>query len=225
MARQTDEALFLRFRHKAARLLGLEQAKVASSQQYWEQRYSSGGNSGPGSYGRLARYKAEYLNRFVAENRLETVIEFGCGDGSQLELAEYPDYQGYDVAQTAVDLCRERFTGDQTKRFSLSTSEPASAELTLSLDVIYHLVEDEVYEAYMSALFESASRFVVIYASDQTNERDAPHVRHRSFTGWVAANRPDFMQHSQDANPYPFEPNDPDNTSHASFFVFAKVDA
>ena len=41
------------------------------------------------------------------------------------------------------------------------------ADLTLSLDVIYHLVEDDVFVSAMRALFDKAARFVVIYASNQ----------------------------------------------------------
>ena len=32
------------------------------SEKYWEKRYIAGGNSGAGSYGKLAEFKAEVLN-------------------------------------------------------------------------------------------------------------------------------------------------------------------
>ena len=59
-----------------------------------------------------------------------------------------------------------------------------SAELVLSLDVIYHLVEDDVYCKYLTNVFSSAKKFVVIYS---TNEEvpgilHSRHVRHRNFT-------------------------------------------
>ena len=49
--------------------------------------YASGGSSGPGSYGRLAAGKADFLNRFVEDHQIKTVLEIGCGDGNQLSLA------------------------------------------------------------------------------------------------------------------------------------------
>src|SRR5690349_24554192 len=55
-----------------------------SSPSYWEERYRQGGNSGVGSYGQLARFKAQTINRFVAEQAVTSVVEFGCGDGAQL---------------------------------------------------------------------------------------------------------------------------------------------
>jgi len=126
------------------------------SAAYWENRYSAGGNSGAGSYGQLASFKADVINDFVATHRVKTVIEFGCGDGNQLSLAKYPSYLGFDVSSTAVSKCRELFKSDPSKSFRLlSEYENEIADLTLSLDVIYHLVEDEIFERYMRNLVSS----------------------------------------------------------------------
>src|SRR5215207_6091130 len=56
------------------------------SEDYWITRYATGGNSGAGSYNKLAEYKAEVLNDFVKRHNVESVIEYGCGDGNQLKL-------------------------------------------------------------------------------------------------------------------------------------------
>lgn len=96
------------------------------------------------------------------------------------------------------------------------------ADLSLSLDVIYHLVEDGAYAEYMHRLFESALHFVIVYSSNW-DERAAAHVRHRRFTDWVASNQPEFQLLSFDANPYPFDPDDPDNTTFADFYVYERV--
>src|SRR5690349_8952416 len=80
-----------------------------TSDEYWERRYAQGGNSGPGSYNRLAKFKAEVLNKLVKDNDLESVIEFGCGDGAQLELAQYPHYIGVDVSRSVLSKVRKRF--------------------------------------------------------------------------------------------------------------------
>jgi hypothetical protein len=63
-----------------------------NSAQYWEDRYVNGMTSGSGSYGRLAEFKAEFLNEFVADHKISSIVEFGCGDGAQLALAAYPKY-------------------------------------------------------------------------------------------------------------------------------------
>src|SRR5690348_11631317 len=64
----------------------LQKWKFAGSSIYWEQRYLAGGTSGAGSFGRLAQFKAETINAFASRANIQTVIEFGCGDGRQLRL-------------------------------------------------------------------------------------------------------------------------------------------
>ena len=192
------------------------------SADYWERRYRSGRNSGCGSYGKFAAFKADFLNRFVRENGVGSIVEFGCGDGNQLSLAEYPGYLGLDIAPTAIARCRERFEGDGTKRFALY--DPAqfdadlrrySADAALSLDVIFHLVEDQVYEIYMRHLFAAGQRFVVILSSN-TDEQPMPsvHVRHRRFTDDVSRNYPAWRLVATHKNPYP--------ENFADFFVYRK---
>lgn len=196
-----------------------------SSANYWEQRYRQGGNSGAGSYNRLAEFKAEVLNKFVADHGVGSVIEFGSGDGAQLDLAQYPNYVGVDVSHTAVDATRRKFMGNPTVRF-LHTSEVSKAgraELALSLDVIYHLVEDSVFETYMAQLFDASNRFVIVYSSNEEKPWPAPHVRHREFTEWVERNRSEFKLVGKIPNAYPYSEQDPENTSFADFFIFERT--
>lgn len=169
------------------------------SANYWEERYAKGGNSGAGSYGRAAEWKAEIVNGWVLELDVTSVVDLGCGDGSQLGLAEYPRYLGLDRSSTAVRRCIERFRGDATKSFLRydpdDLSDPAGwlrADLALSMEVIFHLVEDDVFDDYMSRLFGSAERFVVICSNDTADDEHAPHERHRAFTNWIRCNRPDW---------------------------------
>lgn len=193
------------------------------SKSYWERRYQKGRTSGVGSYGRLAAFKAEVLNAFVKKNNVESVIEFGCGDGTQLTFARYPRYVGVDVAQGSIALCRARFADDATKGFYLVGQVPESLErfdLVLSLDVIYHLVEDEVFETYMRSLFERAGRFVIVYSSNTLEDSGVPHVRHRRFTDWIEKHAPQWKQCGFIPNKYPHDPRRPDDTSFADFYIF-----
>ncbi len=72
----------------------LGRRRAFDARAYWENRYRRGGTSGAGSEGALADYKARFVNDFVAEHRIDSVIEFGCGDGRQLEGMRYPRYLG-----------------------------------------------------------------------------------------------------------------------------------
>ena len=223
---------FLRHRvfgnHRLGRLARRLYGSVArlsfrGSEDYWERRYQRGGTSGAGSYNRLAEFKAEFLNRFVAEHHIRSIVEFGCGDGAQLSLADYPEYLGIDVSPTAIAMCRKRFADDPSKRFELADSAPDIHDLALSLDVIYHLVEDAAFETYMLSLFAAAGCYVIVYSSNTLDDAPAPHVRHRRFTDWVAANCPQWHLAQYIRNPYPYEPRDHNATSFADFYVFART--
>ena len=191
---------------------------------YWDRRYERGGNSGAGSYHRLAEYKAEILNGFVTENNVKLVIEWGCGDGNQLSYANYPDYVGIDVSSAAIDICKAKFQQDKHKSFFWSGVPnfqiSQKGDLAISLDVIYHLVEDSVFEQYMRRLFDSSLRFVVIYSCDDEIDCLAPHVKHRCFSKWIEKNEPNWTLMKTIKNKFPYDESDPDNTSWSDFFFY-----
>ena len=202
----------------------LKKLAFPGSANYWEQRYAEGGNSGAGSYSFFAEFKAEVLNAFVSEQQVSSVIEFGHGDGNQLKLAHYPKYLGFDVSSTAVAHCRKVFAGDSSKSFRLAQDYAGEqADLALSLDVIFHLVEDSVFDAYMRRLFAASQRYVIVYSSntDENQGVEGDHVKHRRFTDWVAKNVPGFRQIRHIPNRYPYT-GDHRTGSFADFFVFEK---
>ena len=197
----------------------------AGSGNYWDKRYQKGRDSGEGSYGELALFKAKVLNESVREKGIRSVIEFGSRAGNQLKLAEYPAYTGVDVSPVAVRMARQTFQQDGSKKF-LTTEDYRGeiAELALSLDVIYHLVENSVFEAYMERLFQSATRFVAVYSSNCSGlMTDSPHVRHREFTRWVKERFPRLAPPRIIANPFPIGLRQQE-TSFAHFF-FYQIDA
>lgn len=195
------------------------------SAQYWEKRYAEGGASGAGSYSNLADFKARVLNQFVKEQNLQTVIEWGCGDGNQLKLAMYPQYVGYDVSQSAIARCREIFRGDTTKEFIWSGgagfADMRKGDLALSLDVIYHLVEDEIFELYMKRLFASSDRFVCIYSCNFDKE-SALHVKCRRFTDYIDRNISGWELVKVIPNEYPYDERNPHHTSWSDFYIYQK---
>jgi hypothetical protein len=199
------------------------------SMNYWEKRYASGGTSGPGSYGRLSEFKAGILNSFVKENGITSVIEFGCGDGNQLSLADYPQYIGLDVSRCAIIKCKERFSQDINKSFYLyepycfiDRNNLFAADLVLSVDVIYHLIEDDIYSLYMSHIFSSSKKFVIIYSNNEDGVLKN-HVRCRLFTKYVENKFPYFELIEIIPNLYPDDVNDCGDTSFSSFYIYKKT--
>ncbi len=171
---------------------GREIPPFRTSAQFWEDVYAAGGSSGPRENRVAIEFKSSFLNNFVREHSVKSVIEWGSGDGELLRHMRYPSYIGVDVSRSVVERCSRNFAHDGTKKFFALGEIPMDtsrcADLALSLDVIYHLVEDSVYHAYMTNLFASATRFVVITAWDVGKDDPVTegHVRHHAFSKWVA---------------------------------------
>ncbi len=80
------------------------------------------------------------------------------------------------------------------------------ADLVLSIDVIFHLLEDDLFERYMQNLFTFSRRFVAIYSSNH----DTPatqHIRHHNVTAFDARHFPEWHLVAHVPNIYPFSAN------------------
>ncbi|MEE9910449.1 MAG: class I SAM-dependent methyltransferase [Deltaproteobacteria bacterium] len=195
------------------------------SEEYWKKRYQSGETSGAGSYHQFAEFKAEVLNGFVQNRQIKTIIEYGCGDGNQLRLADYPSYIGFDVSPEALSQCRNAFPGDATRTFKLMDAYAGEkAELTLSLDVIYHVIEDDRFFSYMNRLFDSSTRYVIIYSSDTDQQArvQAAHVRHRNFSKWIKQNKAKWRLIQHIPNRYA-RTKDARKGSFADFYIYERT--
>lgn len=194
---------------------------------YWEGRYLRGGTSGAGSYGRLAIFKSDIINEFINKNSIKTMIEFGCGDGNQLSLLNKKvNYLGVDISESAIKICKNKFQEDTNKRFLKLDdfkASPETAEVTVSLDVIYHLVDDNIFHDYMNTLFSHARTHCIIYSANVDEKTINPHVRKRRFSDWVRLNAPNWYLEKFIPNRYPMRPgSDPNSTSFADFFIYKR---
>jgi hypothetical protein len=204
-------------------------SRFPGSATFWERHYAAGRDSGPGSFGHLAQFKAGVIAELCTEKAVESVVEWGCGDGNQLLQLIVPRYVGLDVSRTAVESCVRRFGGDQDKSFFwydpaafLDNAGFFTADLALSLDVIYHLVEDVTFSTYMRRLFHSARRHVLIYSSDVDGLRHGePHVRDRRFSSWIEHNEPDWHLEKTIRNQYPFTGSESAG-SFSDFFCYTR---
>jgi 2-polyprenyl-3-methyl-5-hydroxy-6-metoxy-1,4-benzoquinol methylase len=162
--------------------------------EYWDKNYKAGGTSGSGSYGNLADFKAEVVNNLITKNQIQTVIEFGCGDGNQLSLMQFAKYLGLDVASSSIRLCTEKFKDDETKSFMLYTPSAFTnrgfmqADMVICLDVLYHITDDADFMATLSDLFKASTNLVVLYTKLTTgNELQViPTIKDRDIFGCLS---------------------------------------
>jgi trans-aconitate methyltransferase len=193
-----------------------------NSKKYWEERYQKGGNSGNGSYGFLADFKANIINNFIIENDIKSVVELGCGDGNQLSLLKMEEYLGLDVSKKIVNECKKKFpqySFEYSETFKKKKNQ--NFDLTLSLDVIFHLVEDITYEEYMKKLIDLDGKYLIIYSCNfKDNGTFGTHVKPRIFTDHSLL-KEKYQQIKFIKNQYP-------STNHkkgsfSDFYIFKKI--
>ena len=172
----------------------------------------------------MAAFKAGFINGFVADNAIADVLDLGCGDGHLLSLLQVPAYVGVDVSPAALACCVARFPQHRFLPFA-ALDASVGADLALSIDVIFHLVEDAVFAPLHARAVRPCERFVLMYSSNADRNWSSPHVRHRRFTDHVAdAGRSGGLL-AHVPNRYPFDPARPDETSFSDFFVYGHHDA
>ena len=109
------------------------------------------------------------MNKLVAQHGIRRVMEFGLRDGHQLSLMQYPQYLGLDISPSAVRLGAERYARDGSKSFMLYRPGMfvnrgfVEADLTVCLDVLYHITDEDDYRAMLRDLFSPRPRVVVLY--------------------------------------------------------------
>ena len=95
-----------------------------------------------GSLPRVTRGYRTYVERFIRENRIKTVVDFGCGDWQFSRLIDWSgaDYLGLDIHPDLIQRNQSKYARKGV-RFELSPEEFASVpsgELLLVKDVLQH---------------------------------------------------------------------------------------
>lgn len=163
-------------------------------QSYWEERYATGGNSGKGSYNEEAQVKAEYINKLIIDKHIQTIQEYGSGDGNNLLLYKgFKHYNGYDISKTSIEICKHNKKINQ-KTCSFTSNVVTidyNADLALCLDVLFHQVEDRDYLSLLKLIFTANHSYILLYTTNE-EKLSAQHVRHRKTLEDVKRLYPDY---------------------------------
>lgn len=159
--------------------------------QYWDWRYRRGGTSGAGSRGREAMEKVELVQKIIHDLGIHSVLDLGCGDGYVASFLEVDTYVGFDISEHALQECRALMP---ERRFVGRLPEGERFDLTLSLDVMFHLVDDADYIKHLLALASFSDCAAFVYGTNRPHPGpEAAHVKHRRWTdawpmeGWNMA--------------------------------------
>jgi ubiquinone/menaquinone biosynthesis C-methylase UbiE len=156
-------------------------------------------------------------------------VEFGCGDGAILSNLNVNAYIGLDISSTVIKQCIRKFKSDKTKSFFIYYSESFADNLHIfesdaafSIDVIFHLVDFELFEKYLEDLFSSALKLVVIYGADLDYKTETEHELYRKFTLYIENKFPEWKLEKVIKNRYPHTDNKEQQGSLSDFFLYIR---
>lgn len=98
-----------------------------------------GFGSGHGSLPSVTKAYRDLVERFIRENHIRTVVDFGCGDWQFSRLMDWQgsDYLGLDIVPSIIEANRERYARKGV-RFELYDGKAPEADLLLVKDVLQH---------------------------------------------------------------------------------------
>jgi SAM-dependent methyltransferase len=195
-----------------------------SDKLYWDNRYATGGNSGSGSRGELAMYKAEVINMLIEDNNIESMLDLGCGDGYQLQFYCVNSYYGFDISPVSILICKELEDPDNGVRFGVYNVDPLpTVDMAISMDVLFHITDMDALKYYLEDLFDHALKMVVIYAYDYDSsdkDRFSPHYKPVKFTSIIKEQHPDWMLSQHIENKFPVKEFGTAKGSYSDFYIY-----
>jgi len=166
-------------------------------QKYWNKRYigaesKKGYASGYGSDGNELKFKIDFVSSFMQENNIRTLCDYGCGSGNfVLSLPKiYDQYIAFDISENAINICNKRIKNKENLIFTSNIEDcNRSCHLGLSIDVLFHQIDLDDLNKYLSNLFRH--KYVIIYTTDyekEYNPEKAAHVIRRNFSNIIEKN-------------------------------------
>jgi len=110
-----------------------------------------------------------------------------------------------------------KYNNDNTKKFYTYDeidNIKLQSDLTMSLDVLYHILEDELYFNYLKQLFSSSSNYVLIYSNNYNGHIEG-HMHTKKFTDDVEKKFPNWELQKKINQMYP-------KKSSADFYLYKK---
>jgi len=131
-------------------------------EQYWEQRYSFGGNSGLGSIGKDRDWKWFIIDKYVP--KLKDVLDVGCGDLSFWEERSCLHYVGIDISKIII---KKNYNKRPDWKFIWSNAENRieglNKEVVFCFDLLFHIMNEKSFLEILLNLCYYSTNFIFIH--------------------------------------------------------------
>ena len=116
--------------------------------RFWGRNAEGEGTSGSGSTLAATEVYRTYLQAFLKQNKIRSVVDAGCGDWEFSKAIDWSgiDYKGYDVVEDVIAKNKARHTKPNVRFFTANivTENLPPADLLISKHVVQHLPNADV---------------------------------------------------------------------------------
>lgn len=138
---------------------------------YWGKNASGSGTSGTGSTVKITQQYRAFLEYFIKQHGVTSVVDAGCGDWSFSQKIDWngASYLGIDISTVVIEDVKQRYETETTK-FQMGdiTEELPAADLLICKDVLQHLSNELVLKFVRNNLKPGRFKWAII-----TNDRIA----------------------------------------------------
>lgn len=173
--------------------------------------YASGGEgSGPGSSAAYTARFREFLETFMHDRGVRTVVDYGCGDWQWAKLVKWGDrrYHGFDIVESLVDKLRAAYGRDDRAFTHVADPEsfvPPECDLLICKDVLQHLPTEEAIS--LVRRFEARAKHL-LWVNDRSPNPAANNAECvRGGYRYLDLSRPPFSLDGAVAFEFGFQPN------------------
>ncbi|MES2344639.1 MAG: class I SAM-dependent methyltransferase [Chlamydiota bacterium] len=116
--------------------------------EYWKHGKDVGG-AGTGSTADVTEVYRNFLEKFMKENKISSVVDFGCGDWEFSRLIDWKgiDYTGIDVVEHVIEKNSQEYQTDHIHFMTVEGihEELPKADLIVCKDVLQHLTNEDIF--------------------------------------------------------------------------------
>lgn len=162
---------------------------------YWNNRYEKGGNSGAGTSGDEFALKVKELRKLNSE-AIATIVDVGCGDlrlgKAVMGMFPFAFYWGLDSSDFAIRRAQEEKMNPKRVGFLAidNLNFTQRGDLVLCIDVLFHQLEDQVYDAMIEKLKNIYNKYLVLteYSDKVIGQNTDRYIKYRKFDPWRISN-------------------------------------
>lgn len=184
-----DQSLFTRSKHLFDKCVGVWGEQIIGNEReriftriyregVWGRNAAGEGFSGFGSLPENARPWIAFLEEFLEEHNIQSVLEIGCGDWTLQQYINWGDvdYTGVDFVEYILNRNEEAFGSDKIRFIHMDAIEEElpQADLVICKELFQHLSNRDTQQLLKKCRGFNHCLFVDDYASDGRSKRDTP---------------------------------------------------